>query len=107
VSDISASHHKGMHTTTFSEMYDINAETHLIDTPGIKGFGLIDMDQWEVSHYFKEIFKHGAYCRFDNCTHRSEPGCAVREAVENHFIAPSRYQSYLGILEDINGSKYR
>ena len=88
-------------------MYDINAETHLIDTPGIKGFGLIDMDQWEVSHYFKEIFKQGANCRFDNCTHRTEPGCAVREAVENHFIAQSRYQSYLGILEDINGGKYR
>ncbi|MBO7234221.1 MAG: ribosome small subunit-dependent GTPase A [Paludibacteraceae bacterium] len=107
VSDISTSHQKGMHTTTFSEMYDINAETHLIDTPGIKGFGLIDMDQWEVSHYFKEIFKQGANCRFDNCTHRTEPGCAVREAVENHFIAQSRYQSYLGILEDINGGKYR
>ena len=107
VSDISASHHKGMHTTTFSEMYDIHTDTHLIDTPGIKGFGLIDMDQWEVGHYFKEIFHHAANCRFDNCTHRSEPGCAVRAAVDQHFIALSRYQSYLSILEDINAGKYR
>ena len=107
VSDISSSHHKGMHTTTFSEMYDINVDTHLIDTPGIKGFGLIDMDQWEVGHYFKEIFHYAKQCRFDNCTHRTEPGCAVREAIDNHFIAPSRYQSYLSILEDINAGKYR
>ena len=96
-----------MHTTTFSEMYDIHTDTHLIDTPGIKGFGLIDMDQWEVGHYFKEIFHHAANCRFDNCTHRSEPGCAVRAAVDQHFIALSRYQSYLSILEDINAGKYR
>lgn len=107
VSDISYSHHKGMHTTTFSEMFDLNPETHIIDTPGIKGFGLIDMNQWEVGHYFKEIFHHAANCRFDNCTHRTEPGCAVRDAVEKQLIANSRYQSYLGILEDINAGKYR
>lgn len=107
VAEVSDHHHKGMHTTTFSEMYDISSDTHIIDTPGIKGFGLIDMQSEEVGHYFKEIFHISKQCRFDNCTHRNEPGCAVRTAVEQHYIAESRYHSYLGILEDMNNGKYR
>lgn len=107
VSEVSSAHHKGMHTTTFSEMYDLDANSHLIDTPGIKGFGLIDMETNEVGHYFKEIFQRSASCKYYNCTHRNEPGCAVKAAVETHEIAESRYQSYLSIIEDLNGGKYR
>lgn len=107
VSEVSSAHHKGMHTTTFSEMFDLNANSHLIDTPGIKGFGLIDMETTEISHYFKEIFQKSASCKYYNCTHRNEPGCAVKAAVKAHEIAESRYQSYLSIIEDLNGSKYR
>lgn len=80
---------------------------YLIDTPGIKGFGTIEMQGVEVAHYFPEIFKHSADCRFSNCTHTNEPGCAVREAVEAHYISQSRYKSYLNILEDKDGTKYR
>lgn len=107
VAEISSAHHKGMHTTTFSEMYDIDANSHLIDTPGIKGFGLIEMKMNEVSHYFREIFKKSASCKYYNCTHRNEPGCAVKAAVTAHEIAESRYQNYLSILEDLNEGKYR
>ncbi len=105
--EISEYHNKGMHTTTFSEMIALPEGGYLIDTPGIKGFGTIDMEEAEVSHYFPEIFKMSANCRFGNCTHRHEPGCAVLEAVKEHLISESRYRSYLSILEDKDESKYR
>ncbi|MDD6891220.1 MAG: ribosome small subunit-dependent GTPase A [Bacteroidales bacterium] len=105
--EISTAHNKGMHTTTFSEMFPVAGEGYLIDTPGIKGFGTFDMKDEEVGHYFKEIFEFSAGCKYGNCTHRHEPGCAVREAVENHYISESRYTSYLNILEDREEGKYR
>jgi len=104
---ISESHHKGMHTTTFSEMYELENGGYLIDTPGIKGFGTIDMKTEEVGHYFPEIFKASAHCRFNNCTHTHEPGCAVLTAIESHYISESRYMSYLSILHDEDDGKYR
>lgn len=105
--DISNVHNKGMHTTTFSEMFPVNGGGYIIDTPGIKGFGTFDMEEEEVGHYFKEIFKFSADCKYSNCTHRHEPGCAVREAVEQHYISESRYTSYLSILDDKEDGKYR
>jgi len=105
--DISAYHNKGTHTTTFSEMFPIGNGGYLIDTPGIKGFGTFDMEQEEVGHYFKEIFKYSARCKYNNCTHVHEPGCAVRTAVEQHLISESRYTSYLNMLEDKEEGKYR
>lgn len=107
VGDVSQSHHTGMHTTTFSEMLDLPFGGSIIDTPGVKGFGTIDFKKTEVSHYFPEIFKAGEKCRFGDCTHTHEPGCAVREAVETHQISESRYASYLSIMEDEDESKYR
>ena len=106
---ISLAHFKGMHTTTFSQMIPLPYPEggYLIDTPGIKGFGMLEMDEAEVSHYFPELFEISKACRFGNCTHTHEPGCAVREAVDEGRIAPSRYVSYLGILEDKEGGKYR
>ncbi len=105
-SDISIVHNKGMHTTTFSEMYAL-WDGWIIDTPGIKGFGLLDMQKEEVSHYFKEIFAISKDCRFSNCIHTGEPGCAVWEAVNKGEIALSRFESYLSILGDIDEDKYR
>ena len=105
--DISNVHNKGMHTTTFSEMFPVDGGGYIIDTPGIKGFGTFDMEEEEVGHYFKEIFKSSAGCKYGNCTHRHEPGCAVREAVEKHYISESRYASYLSILDDKEDGKYR
>lgn len=105
--EISTVHNKGMHTTTFSEMYPLGENGYIIDTPGIKGFGTFDMEDEEVGHYFKEIFEFSANCKYGNCTHRHEPGCAVREAVEKHYISESRYASYLNILEDKEEGKYR
>jgi ribosome small subunit-dependent GTPase A len=104
---ISSYHNKGMHTTTFSEMFPIPGDGYIIDTPGIKGFGTFDMKDEEVSHYFREIFETSDKCKYNNCTHRHEPGCAVREAVEQHLISESRYTSYLNILEDKEEGKYR
>lgn len=104
---ISDAHNKGMHTTTFSEMFELGEESYLIDTPGIKGFGTIDFQKEEVDHYFPEIFRHSADCKFSNCMHLKEPGCAVRTALENHEISESRYNSYLSILEDCEEGKYR
>ncbi len=126
---ISDAHDKGMHTTTFSEMYELNVRRDdvrctkedvqctkedvrctkgwIIDTPGIKGFGSVDMSKEEVSHYFREIFRISRDCRFGNCTHTSEPGCAVIEAVEHGEIAMSRYESYLSLLGDCDEAKYR
>ena len=106
-SEISAAHNKGMHTTTFSEMFPVEGNGYIIDTPGIKGFGTFDMKDEEVGHYFKEIFKFSAECKYGNCTHRHEPGCAVRQAVADHYISESRYASYLNILEDKEEGKYR
>lgn len=103
---ISDAHDKGMHTTTFSEMYFL-PDGAIIDTPGIKGFGSVDMQKEEVSHYFPEIFRISQNCRFSNCTHTNEPGCAVEEAVVRGEIAVSRYESYLSLLGDCDESKYR
>ena len=105
--NISESHHKGMHTTTFSEMYEVDSNSYLIDTPGIKGFGMFDMEKDEISHFFPEIFKIGQECKFNNCTHTHEPGCAVLKALDEHLISQSRYRSYLSIREDATESKYR
>ena len=105
--DISEYHNKGMHTTTFSEMIPLPEGGYLIDTPGIKGFGTIEMETAEISHYFPEIFKFSEDCRFNDCSHRHEPGCAVLQALEDHYISESRYKSYLSILEDKEESKYR
>jgi len=105
--EISEVHDAGMHTTTFSEMLQLADGGYIIDTPGIRGFGTFDMEPEEISSYFKEIFRFSKDCRFSNCTHTHEPGCAVLDAVENHYIAASRYQSYLSMLEDKDEGKYR
>ncbi len=102
---ISESHHKGKHTTTFSTMYRLESGGMIIDTPGIKGFGLIDIDGAELWHYFPEMIGRAGDCRFYNCTHTHEPGCAVEEAVRKGEIAWSRYESYLKILDE--DDKYR
>jgi len=109
VADISEAHQTGMHTTTFSEMIPLNSQLNswLIDTPGIKGFGTFDMEKEELTRYFKEIFEFSKQCRFSDCTHTHEPGCAVRKALDDHYIAESRYQSYLSMLEDKDENKYR
>ena len=107
VGDVSHTHHKGMHTTTFSELLDLPDGGAIIDTPGVKAFGTIDFERAEVAHYFPEIFKISDDCRFNNCTHTHEPGCAVLEAVEQGKIAPSRFTSYLSILEEDPNNKYR
>lgn len=113
--EISDSHDTGMHTTTFSEMFDLpypdndspSESGYIIDTPGIKGFGTFDMEREEVGHYFREIFEISKKCRFGNCTHTHEPGCAVLQAVNDHNISQSRYNSYLSMLEDKDEDKYR
>lgn len=105
--EISDAHNTGMHTTTFSEMLPFPGGGWLIDTPGIKGFGTFDIEKEELTSYFREIFKFSKDCRFSNCTHTHEPGCAVRKAVAEHYIAESRYQSYLSMLEDKDENKYR
>ncbi len=114
--ELSEAHNAGQHTTTFSEMIPLEAPpsgvslgvcSYLIDTPGIKGFGTFDMEPEEISGYFKEIFRFSKDCRFSNCTHTHEPGCAVLKALDDHYIAQSRYQSYLSMLQDKDESKYR
>lgn len=107
VAEISDAHDTGMHTTTFSEMLPLAGDGWLIDTPGIKGFGSFDMEPEEIGSYFKEIFRFSSDCRFSNCTHTHEPGCAVRKAVEDHYISESRYGSYLSMLQDKDENKYR
>ena len=118
VADISEAHQTGTHTTTFSEMIPVASltsdlspltsnNTWLIDTPGIKGFGTSDMEREELTSYFREIFEFSKQCRFSDCTHTHEPGCAVLKAVEDHYIAQSRYQSYLSMLDDKDENKYR
>lgn len=109
--EISQLHHTGMHTTTFSEMITLPSGGRIIDIPGVKGFGVIDFDPKEVSHFFPEIFKEGLKCRYGDCSHTGEPGCAVLEAVDGHRISQSRYASYISILEEASESagadKYR
>lgn len=105
---VSSVHHTGMHTTTFSEMYPLpEGDGYIIDTPGVKGFGTIDFNEEEVAHYFPEIFEESHNCKYNNCTHLHEPGCAVKQALEEHRISESRYASYLSIIEDSNPDKYR
>ena len=104
---ISSAHNKGMHTTTFSEMHQWNNSSWIIDTPGIKGFGLLDVEKEEIGHYFRDIFRVSRDCRYSNCQHTGEPGCAVYQAVAQGDIALSRYESYLSILDDTQESKYR
>ena len=111
-SEISDAHNTGMHTTTFSEMLPLpenNTESGgwVIDTPGIKGFGTFDMEPEEICSYFKEIFRFSKDCRVNTCTHTHEPGCAVIQAIEDHYIAMSRYNSYLSMLNDKEEGKYR
>lgn len=105
--EISSTHNRGMHTTTFSEMFEFDENTYIIDTPGVKGFGTIDFKKEEVGHFFPEIFRISKNCKFNNCTHIHEPGCAVRQALDESRISQSRYQSYLSILEDSDAGKYR
>ena len=113
--EISDAHNTGQHTTTFSEMIPLASNpspqnsnpSYLIDTPGIKGFGTFDIEPEELTSYFREIFHFSKDCRFSNCTHTHEPGCAVLRALEDHYIAQSRYQSYLSMLDDKDGAKYR
>jgi len=109
--EVSDAHNTGQHTTTFSEMIPLTSnleeKSYLIDTPGIKGFGTFDMEPEEITSYFREIFHFSQQCRFSNCTHTHEPGCAVLEALDRHDIAPSRYMSYLSMLDDKDENKYR
>ena len=103
--DISDLHKTGKHTTTFSALYKLHFGGYIIDTPGIKAFGMLEMEPWEISHYFLEIFKISKNCQYNNCSHTHEPGCAVKTAVEKGEIAQSRFISYLGLLEA--DDKYR
>ena len=105
--EISAVHDQGMHTTTFSELFRLPGGGAIIDTPGVRGFGTIDFDKYEVAHYFPELFEESKHCRFGNCTHTHEPGCAVLRAIDEGRIAQSRYASYLSILDDATEGKYR
>lgn len=104
---ISEAHGTGMHTTTFSERFSLPCGGSLIDVPGVKGFGSVNMERKEVAHYFREIFAFSADCRFGDCTHTHEPGCAVLQALEDLRLSPTRYRSYLSMLEDENDNKYR
>lgn len=105
--EISEAHSQGKHTTTFSEMFELDFGGYIIDTPGIRGFGTIDMIKEEMSHFFPEIFKTSQQCQFNNCTHVHEPKCAVKAAVETGEICMSRYESYLGMILEDEGNKYR
>jgi len=103
---VSKSHNKGKHTTTFAEMFELTSGGYIIDTPGIKGFGLIDFDKYDLYHYFPEIFRVAASCQYNNCIHVNEPKCAVKNAVENGIISEERYYNYLTILHQ-DDEKYR
>ena len=105
--EISERYLTGVHTTTFSEMHELPQGGYIIDTPGIKGFGVFNMEASEIGHYFPEIFKKSKECKFHNCLHLEEPGCAVIKSVEEHLISESRYYSYLSMLGDSHEGKYR
>jgi ribosome biogenesis GTPase len=105
--EISEYHETGQHTTTFAEMHPLAFGGFLIDTPGIRGFGVIEIDKKSLSHFFPEMKAVLAHCKFSNCQHSDEPGCAVKDAVELGLIAESRYKSYLNILLEDEDSKYR
>lgn len=105
--EISQAHNTGTHTTTFSEMIALTGGGYIIDTPGIKGFGTFDIEPAELTSYFRDIFRYAQGCRFSNCTHTHEPGCAVLKAVDDHLVAASRYLSYVNMLDDKDESKYR
>jgi ribosome biogenesis GTPase len=105
VGEISEYHNKGRHTTTFSELFEVDKGSYVVDTPGIKGFGLVDIGPNELSHYFTEIFAASKKCKFTSCTHVHEPGCAVQKAVAEGSVSQNRYISYLKMLE--GGEKYR
>lgn len=103
--EVSESHKTGKHTTTYTTLYKLKFGGYIIDTPGIKAFGMLNMEPWEITHYFPEIFKYSKQCQYHNCSHTHEPNCAVKKAVENGDIAESRFTSYLGLLE--KDEKYR
>jgi ribosome biogenesis GTPase len=105
IGSISGYHEKGKHTTTHSELFELHFGGYIIDTPGIKAYGMLEMESWEISHYFREIFRISSGCQYNNCSHTHEPGCAVKAAVESGEICYSRYISYLGLLEEDH--KYR
>lgn len=105
--EISSAHNSGRHTTTFAEMFDLPNNTSLIDTPGIRSLGMVDMTKEELPHYFPEIFKESDNCKFNNCSHTHEPDCAVLQAIEEGQISESRYASYMDMLEEKNEEKYR
>lgn len=107
VGEISKIHDTGMHTTTYSEMFEFMPGSYIVDTPGVKGFGSYAMEAEEIPHYFVEFFALSGGCKYSNCTHTHEPGCAVLAALDEGKIAPSRYQSYLSMLEDKEEGKYR
>ena len=100
--EISVSHNQGKHTTTYAEMYDLKENIRIIDSPGIKGFGLVDISKNELGDYFPEFFKRKMKCKFHNCMHISEPGCEIKKGVENKTISESRYSSYIDLLSDQN-----
>ena len=104
---ISSIHKTGKHTTTFSEMFPLEMGGYIVDTPGIRSFGMIDMKNDDVSHFFPEIFEKSSECRFNNCSHTHEPGCAVINAVEQGNISLSRYENYISILNEDEDEKYR
>lgn len=105
--EISDSHNKGVHTTTYAEMFRMKNGGYIIDTPGIKGFGLVDIPKEELNHYFPEMFELLPNCKFHNCLHINEPGCAVKKAVDEEEIPPSRYHSYMTMYEDHDSGVYR
>jgi len=104
--EVSETHNSGKHTTTYAEMHFISPATKVIDTPGIKGYGMVDIEKEELFHFFPEIFEASKDCKFNNCLHLNEPNCSVRDAVERELISLSRYTSYINLLGDFN-SKYR
>ena len=107
IDDISKTHRQGKHTTTFAELYHLDFDAQIIDTPGIRGFGIIDIDQKELSHYFLEMRKLLSKCKFNNCQHLNEPDCAIKKAVGTGEIAESRFKSYMSIYSEDENENYR
>ena len=107
IKEISEMHQQGVHTTTFAEMYDLPSGGHLIDTPGIRGIGVVDIEPEELGNYFPEFLKLKPLCKFNNCVHINEPNCAVKKALDEGEIALSRYNSYLSIFNNDQEENYR